>query len=70
MSSTLTVKGRLFSGSKRQNGKRCQVFNNQKSGNGTQVTKLLKKIKKMVERNRGQHYEIDRTILQEVEEKK
>ncbi|XP_073674461.1 uncharacterized protein [Garra rufa] len=50
-------------------GNRYHVLNTKNWGDGSQVTKLLEKIEKMVEKNRGQPYEIDRETLQCVEEK-
>ncbi|XP_026082732.1 GTPase IMAP family member 8-like isoform X1 [Carassius auratus] len=51
-------------------GKRYHELNTKNWGDGSQVTELLKKIQKMVEGNRGRHYEINREILQKVEEKR
>ncbi|XP_048015793.1 GTPase IMAP family member 8-like [Megalobrama amblycephala] len=51
-------------------GNRYHVLNTKNWGDGSQVTDLLKKIQEMVEENRGGHYEIDREIWQDVEEKR
>lgn len=51
-------------------GNRHHELDTKNWGDGSQVTELLKKIHKMVEGNRGGHYEINRETLQNVEEKK
>ncbi|XP_076849442.1 GTPase IMAP family member 8-like isoform X4 [Brachyhypopomus gauderio] len=51
-------------------GNRYHVLNNMNRGDDTQVTELLEKIEEMVAANSGSHFEMDRKILQEVEEKK
>ncbi|XP_048104175.1 uncharacterized protein LOC125297755 [Alosa alosa] len=59
-------------------GNRYHVFSNKKKcagGQGTtendpQVTELLEKVEAMVASNSGQHYEVDRTRLKEIQEKK
>ncbi|XP_072561338.1 GTPase IMAP family member 8-like [Paramormyrops kingsleyae] len=51
-------------------GNRYHVLNKQKRGDVTQVTELLEKVEEMVTGNSGCHYEIDRMIIEKVEEKK
>ncbi|KAG7487398.1 hypothetical protein MATL_G00022840, partial [Megalops atlanticus] len=51
-------------------GNRYHVLNNEKRGDGTQVTELLEKTEEMVAGHGGCHYEMDRMLLQEVEEKR
>ncbi|KAJ8369748.1 hypothetical protein SKAU_G00097760 [Synaphobranchus kaupii] len=49
-------------------GNRYHVLNNENRADGTQVTGLLEKIEEMMAGHGGSHYEIDRMLLQEMEE--
>ncbi|XP_056329231.1 GTPase IMAP family member 8 [Danio aesculapii] len=51
-------------------GNRYHELNIKHWGDGSQVTQLIKKIKEMVESNRGGYYEMNRDTLQHVEEKR
>ncbi|XP_026082736.1 GTPase IMAP family member 8-like [Carassius auratus] len=51
-------------------GNRYHELDTKNWGNGSQVIELLNKIQEMVEGNRGRHYELNREILQQVEEKR
>ncbi|KAL7834354.1 hypothetical protein SRHO_G00286010 [Serrasalmus rhombeus] len=51
-------------------GNRYHVLNNKNRSDDTQVTELLEKIEEMVAANSGHHFELDRKVLQEVEEKR
>ncbi|XP_041960823.1 uncharacterized protein LOC121719376 [Alosa sapidissima] len=50
-------------------GNRYHVLNNQ-NRDDKQVTQLLEKIEEMVAGNGGRHFEVDKTLLQEVENKR
>ncbi|XP_048103834.1 uncharacterized protein LOC125297515 isoform X2 [Alosa alosa] len=63
------VKGKMLQQLVERCGNRCHVLNI-KSKDNTQVTQLLEKIEEMVGRNSGHHYEINREIIQKVEEER
>ncbi|XP_076135289.1 GTPase IMAP family member 8-like [Alosa pseudoharengus] len=63
------VKGKMLQWLEERCGNRYHVLNI-KSKDNTQVTELLEKIEEMVAGNSGRHYEINRDILQKVEEKR
>ncbi|XP_073688198.1 GTPase IMAP family member 8-like [Garra rufa] len=51
-------------------GNRYHVLNNQNRSDHTQIKELLEKIEETVVQNNGCHFEIDRTILQEIKERR
>uniref|UniRef100_A0A673MSX6 AIG1-type G domain-containing protein n=1 Tax=Sinocyclocheilus rhinocerous TaxID=307959 RepID=A0A673MSX6_9TELE len=51
-------------------GNRYHVLNNQNRSDHTQIKELLEKIEETVAQNNSCHFEIDRTILQELKEKR
>ncbi|XDV53328.1 hypothetical protein PO909_021854 [Leuciscus waleckii] len=51
-------------------GNRFHVLNNLNRSDDTQIKELLEKIEETVAQNNGCHFEIDRNILQEVEERR
>ncbi|XP_076123335.1 uncharacterized protein LOC143103440 isoform X2 [Alosa pseudoharengus] len=51
-------------------GNRYHVLNNENKGDDKQVTQLLEKIKEMVAGNGGRHFEVDKTLLQELVNKR
>ncbi|XP_056596646.1 GTPase IMAP family member 8-like [Triplophysa dalaica] len=51
-------------------GNRYHVLNNKNRSEDTQIKDLLEKIEETVTQNKGCHFEIDRKILQELEEKR
>ncbi|XDV53318.1 hypothetical protein PO909_021850 [Leuciscus waleckii] len=51
-------------------GNRFHVLNNLNRSDDTQIKELLEKIEETVAQNNGRHFEIDRKILQEVEERR
>ncbi|XP_056595473.1 GTPase IMAP family member 8-like [Triplophysa dalaica] len=51
-------------------GNRYHVLNNKNRSDDTQIKDLLEKIEETVTQNNGCHFEIDRKILQELEEKR
>ncbi|XDV53310.1 hypothetical protein PO909_021847 [Leuciscus waleckii] len=51
-------------------GNRFHVLNNLNRSDDTQIKELLEKIEETVAQNNGCHFEIDRKILQEVEERR
>ncbi|XP_067306851.1 GTPase IMAP family member 4-like [Pseudorasbora parva] len=51
-------------------GNRYHVLNNLNRSDETQIKELLEKIEETVAENHGCHFEIERTIIQEVEERK
>ncbi|XP_067236410.1 GTPase IMAP family member 8 [Chanodichthys erythropterus] len=51
-------------------GNRYHVLNNHNRSDDTQIKELLEKIEETVAQNNGCHFEIDREILQEVEERR
>ncbi|XDV53302.1 hypothetical protein PO909_021844 [Leuciscus waleckii] len=51
-------------------GNRFHVLNNLNRSDDTQIKELLEKIEETVAQNNGRHFEIDRKILQKVEERR
>ncbi|XP_051740396.1 uncharacterized protein LOC127507381 isoform X2 [Ctenopharyngodon idella] len=51
-------------------GNRYHVLNNRNRSDDTQIKELLEKIEETVAQNNGRHFELDRKILQEVEERR
>ncbi|XP_041959449.1 GTPase IMAP family member 8-like [Alosa sapidissima] len=51
-------------------GNRYHIFDNEKLDESIMRTQLLEKIEEMVAGNGGYHFEVDKTILQEVEERR
>ncbi|KAJ8009585.1 hypothetical protein DPEC_G00090400 [Dallia pectoralis] len=51
-------------------GNRYHLLNNMNRSDGTQVTDLLEKIEEVVAGNRGSHYEMNREILEKMEERR
>ncbi|XP_076118579.1 GTPase IMAP family member 9-like [Alosa pseudoharengus] len=51
-------------------GNRYHVLNNQTRDDHMQVTQLMEKIEEMVAANSGQHYEMERQRIEELEEKR
>ncbi|KAK7121789.1 hypothetical protein R3I93_022771 [Phoxinus phoxinus] len=51
-------------------GNRYHVLNNHNRSDDTQIKELLEKIEETVALNNGRHFEIDRKILQDVEERR
>ncbi|KAJ8345948.1 hypothetical protein SKAU_G00301410 [Synaphobranchus kaupii] len=66
----IETKGRALQELIEKCGNRYHVLNNESRADGTQVTELLEKIEEMMAGHGGSHYEIDRMLLQEVEEKR
>ncbi|XP_061079264.1 uncharacterized protein LOC133114086 [Conger conger] len=66
----IETEGRVLQELTEKCGNRYHVLNNENRADGTQVTELLEKIEEMMAEHGGSHYEIDRMLLQEVEEKR